>query len=111
MGDGNLFPGATTGVITALEPGGNLTTPQKVQYYSNNFELQSQEWSGRNASHDHGMSLKQTSSVTIGKAKAPFTVNSDMQVTATVGAGAVTGKVTLKTPGGTATGPGIFTVQ
>jgi len=28
-----------------------------------------------------------------------------------VGAGAVTGKVTLKTPGGTATGPGNFTVQ
>jgi len=39
------------------------------------------------------MSLKQTSSVTIGKAKPPFTVNSDMQVTATVGAGAVTGKL------------------
>jgi len=31
MGDGNLFPGATTAVITALEPGGNLTTPQKFK--------------------------------------------------------------------------------
>jgi hypothetical protein len=49
--------------------------------------------------------------VTIGKAKATFTVNSDTQVTAIVGAGAVTGKVSLKTKGGTATAAGTFTVN
>jgi len=50
--------------------------------------------------------------VTFGGVKATsFTVNSDIQVTATVPTGAKTGKVTVKTKGGSANGPGVFTVQ
>lgn len=102
--------GATTGVITVLEPGGNLTSPLKYKVIPTISSFSPKSGPVGTVVTITGMSLKQTSSVTIGKAKAAFTVNSDTQVTATVGAGAVTGKVTLKTPGGTATGPGNFTV-
>jgi hypothetical protein len=46
-----------------------------------------------------------------GKAATTFTVNSDTQVTATVPTGAVTGKITITTPGGTATSSTSFTVN
>ncbi len=59
-----------------------------------------------------GMSLKQTKSVTFGHAvTASFTVVSDTELTVPVPPGAVTGKVSLKTIGGTATARGNFTVQ
>jgi uncharacterized repeat protein (TIGR03803 family) len=103
--------GATTGVITVLEPGGNLSSPQKYKIIPTISSFSPKSGPVGTVVTITGMSLKQTSSVTIGKVKAAFTVVSDTQVTATVAAGAVTGKVTLKTPGGTATGPGNFTVQ
>jgi hypothetical protein len=49
--------------------------------------------------------------VTFGGVKATnFTVNSGSQITATVPQGAVTGKIKVTTPGGTATSKGLFTV-
>jgi hypothetical protein len=39
-----------------------------------------------------------------------FTVNSDLQVAATVPTGAITGKIVITTTGGTATSSGTFTV-
>jgi hypothetical protein len=42
---------------------------------------------------------------------AVFTVNSNTQITATVPTGAVTGKIQVTTPGGTATTPTAFTVN
>jgi hypothetical protein len=57
-----------------------------------------------------GVSLTQTTKVTIGGKAATFTVNSDTQVTATVPAGAKTGKITITMPGGIATSPGTFSV-
>ena len=57
-----------------------------------------------------GVSLTQTTKVTIGGKPASFTVNSDTQVTATVPAGAKTGKITITTPGGIATSPTAFSV-
>lgn len=57
-----------------------------------------------------GVSLTQTTKVTIGGKVASFTVNSDTQVTATVPTGAKTGKITTTTPGGTATSATSFTV-
>ncbi|MCU1296200.1 MAG: hypothetical protein JWO91_478 [Acidobacteriaceae bacterium] len=57
-----------------------------------------------------GVSMTQTTKVTIGGKAASFTVNSDTQVTATVPAGAKTGKITITTPGGIATSPGTFLV-
>jgi len=106
-----IAAGATTDVITVLEPGGNLSTPQKYKVIPSILSFSPKSGNVGTPVTITGMSLKQTTSVTIGKVKATFTVNSDTQVTAIVGAGAVTGKVTLKTKGGTATGPGTFTVQ
>ncbi len=57
-----------------------------------------------------GVSLTQATAVTIGGKAASFTVNSDTQVTATVPAGAKTGKITITTPGGIATSPTAFSV-
>jgi uncharacterized repeat protein (TIGR03803 family) len=58
-----------------------------------------------------GVSLTQTTGVTIGGKAASFVVNSDKQVTATVPAGAKTGKkITVTTPGGTGSSPTTFAV-
>jgi uncharacterized repeat protein (TIGR03803 family) len=58
-----------------------------------------------------GLSLSQTTKVTIGGKAAVFTVNSDTQVTATVPAGSKNGaKITVTTPGGVATSPTAFAV-
>jgi len=58
-----------------------------------------------------GTGLTQTTKVTFGGVKATaFTVNSATQVTATVPTGAVTGKISITTAGGTATSATVFTV-
>jgi hypothetical protein len=49
--------------------------------------------------------------VKFGTVAATFTVNSDTQVTATVPTGAVTGKISITTPGGTAMSTTNFTVN
>jgi hypothetical protein len=54
---------------------------------------------GKRYRHDFG-GVKATS----------FTVNSGTQITATVPSGAVTGKIKVKTKGGTTTSSGTFTV-
>jgi hypothetical protein len=54
----------------------------------------------------------QASKVTFGGVKAVvFSVNSDTKITATVPVGAVTGKIKVTTPGGTANSPTSFTVN
>lgn len=57
-----------------------------------------------------GISLTQTSKVTIGGKPATFTVNSDKQVTATVPAGAVTGNIGITTLGGAVSSAAKFAV-
>ena len=57
-----------------------------------------------------GTTFTGTTKVTFGGVAASFTVNSDTQVTATVPTGAVTGKIAITTPAGTAISSGIFTV-
>ena len=58
-----------------------------------------------------GASLTQTLRVTIGGKSAPFTVNSDTQVTATVPVGAKTGmKITITTAGGSGATAGTFNI-
>ncbi len=103
--------GAMTGPVKVHMPSGDLVTPQTFKVLPSISGFSPKSGPVGTQVVITGMSLKQTSSVTIGKAKATFTVNSDTQVTATVAAGAVTGKVSLKTKGGTATGPGNFTVN
>jgi hypothetical protein len=58
-----------------------------------------------------GTGLTQTTKITFGGVAATtFTVNSDIQVTASVPSGAITGKIVITTTGGTATSSGTFTV-
>jgi len=58
-----------------------------------------------------GVSLTQTTKVTFGGVKATsFTVDSDTQITVPVPTGAVTGKIVITTPGGTAASATAFTV-
>jgi uncharacterized repeat protein (TIGR03803 family) len=103
--------GATTGNVTVLEPGGNLTTPQVFKVIPTISRFSPTSGSVGTQVVITGMSLTQTSAVTIGGGKATFTVNSDTQVTATVPAGAKTGKIKITTKGGSATASGTFTVQ
>jgi IPT/TIG domain len=59
-----------------------------------------------------GTALTQTTKVTFGGVAATtFAVNSDSQVTANVPTGAVTGKIVIKTNGGTAASKTSFTVN
>jgi hypothetical protein len=58
-----------------------------------------------------GNSLKGATKVTFGSKKAIFSVDSYTQITATVPVGAVTGKIQVTTPGGTAVSPTAFTVN
>ncbi len=58
-----------------------------------------------------GTGLAQTTRVTFNNKQATFTVDSDTQVTATVPAGATTGKIAVTTKGGTVTSTTNFTVN
>jgi uncharacterized repeat protein (TIGR03803 family) len=59
----------------------------------------------------NGTGLTQTTKVTIDKISASFTVVSDSEITATVPAGAATGKIAVTTKGGSATSKTSFTVN
>ena len=58
-----------------------------------------------------GTGLEQTTKVTFDGKSTTFTVNSDTQVTADVPSGAMTGKITVTTKGGSATSATSFTVN
>ena len=58
-----------------------------------------------------GTALTQATKVTFNGKLALFTVNLDTQITATVPAGATTGKIVITTPGGSATSSAKFTVN
>jgi uncharacterized repeat protein (TIGR03803 family) len=59
----------------------------------------------------NGTGLTQTTKVTIDKISTSFTVVSDSEITATVPAGAATGKIVVTTKGGSATSSTNFTVN
>jgi uncharacterized repeat protein (TIGR03803 family) len=59
----------------------------------------------------NGTGLTQTTKVTIDKISASFTVVSDSEITATVPAGAATGKIVVTTKGGSVTSSKSFTVN
>jgi hypothetical protein len=103
---------ATTGPVTILEPGGNLVSTQSFSVLPDILNFNPPSGSVGTQVVITGTSLLQTTTVTIGAAKATsFTVNSDSQVTATVPAGAKTGKITIATKGGKATSAKKFTVN
>ena len=103
--------GATTGPVTVTTPSGNLksnvsfrVTPQILSFSPPSGQVGTPVMI-------NGVSLTQTQKVTFGGVAATsFTVNSDTQVTATVPAGAKTGKIAITTPGGTAQSATSFTV-
>ncbi|MGH9497721.1 MAG: choice-of-anchor tandem repeat GloVer-containing protein [Terriglobales bacterium] len=103
--------GATTGFIGVTTPGGTLksnhkflATPQVLSFSPPSGAVGTQVTIT-------GVSLTQTQGVGFGdKVPGQFTVNSDTQVTATVPAGAKTGPVLVKTPGGLGTSKDKFTV-
>lgn len=104
--------GATTGNVTVLEPGGNLTTPQVFKVTPSIGGFKPPNGSVGTSVVISGMSLTQTTAVAFGGVKATsFTVNSDTQVTAIVPTGAKTGPIKITTMGGSATSSGKFTVN
>jgi hypothetical protein len=103
--------GATTGKITVLEPSGNLATPKSFKITPSIKTFSPTSGTVGTSVVITGQSLSQTSAVKFGTVAATFTVNSDTQVTTTVPTGAVTGKISITTPGGTAMSTTNFTVN
>lgn len=104
--------GSTTAQITVKEPSGNLLTFQKFKIVPSITTFSPPSGPVGTEVTITGMSLSQAASVRFGGVPATtFTVNSNTEVTATVPTGAVTGKISIVTPGGTATSATVFTVQ
>jgi uncharacterized repeat protein (TIGR03803 family) len=103
--------GSTTGIITVDEPGGNLTSPQtfKIAPVLKTFSPTSGPVGTQVILT--GTSFLQATTVKFAGKAATFTINSDTQITTTVPTGAVTGKISVTTPGGTANSSTNFTVQ
>lgn len=105
-------PGATTGNVTVIEPGGNLVTPQKFKIIPTISGISPTGGTVGTPVVITGMSLTQATSVTFGGVKATsFTVNSNTQITATVPTGAKTGKIKVTTKGGSVASAATFTVN
>ena len=103
--------GAKTGQVTVTTPAGILTSSTKFRVTPTILNFQPPSGAVGTQMTITGTGLTQTSKVTFGGVPATvFNVNSDTQVTATVPSGAKTGKISISTPGGTATSSGIFTV-
>lgn len=104
--------GAMTGPIKVHEPSGDLVTPQTFKVLPSISDFSPKNGPVGTVITITGTSLKQTKSITVGKAvTASFTVVSDTQLTVPVPPGAVTGKIIVKTLGGSVTAKGTFTVQ
>jgi uncharacterized repeat protein (TIGR03803 family) len=103
--------GATTGPVTVTMSGGKLTSNQKFRVTPVVKTFNPTSGPVGTPVTITGVSLTQATKVTFGGVKATsFTVDSDTQVTAAVPAGGKSGKIAITTAGGTATGPGVFTV-
>ena len=104
--------GAKSGSVTVNTPSGTLTssktfrvTPQLTSFTPSSGPV------GTSVTIT-GVSLLQATKLTFGGiAATSFTVNSDTQITATVPTGALTGKIVITTPGGTASSTTNFTVN
>ena len=102
--------GAGTGSITVTTPGGTLTSNKKFRVTPQITGFTPTSGAVGTAVTITGVSLSQTTRVTFGGLTATFTMNSDKQVTAIVPTGAVTGKIAIGTPGGSAASATNFTV-
>lgn len=103
--------GAKSGSIRVITPGGTLTSNKTFRVTPQITTFDPPSGPVGTSVTITGVSLTQTSKVTFGGVKATtFAVLSDTDVTATVPAGAVTGKITVTTTGGTAASATDFTV-
>jgi uncharacterized repeat protein (TIGR03803 family) len=102
--------GALSGPVTVATAGGNLTSNRTFRVSPQIKSLSAASGPVGTPVQITGVSLTQTNRVTFGGVKATaFTVNSDTQITATVPAGAKTGRIAITTAGGTAVSA-VFTV-
>ena len=107
-----IVAGATTGQITVKEPAGNLLTPLKFRIVPSITTFSPTSGTVASQVVITGMSLSQATGVKFGTVAATaFTVNSNTKITVTVPSGAVTGKISVATPGGGATSATVFTVN
>jgi len=102
--------GATTGFVTITTSGGSLQSNKIFRVIPQIKSFIPTSGPVGTVVTITGISLTQTTQVTLGGKTAAFTVNSDSQVTTTVPTGAKTGKIAITTAGGTATSSGTFTV-
>ena len=103
--------GAKNGIITVKEPGGNQLSPAKFKIVPNITSFTPTSGPVGTPVVITGTSFNGATSVKFSGKAATFTVNSNTQVTATVPTGAVTGKISITTPGGTGTSTTTFTVE
>jgi uncharacterized repeat protein (TIGR03803 family) len=106
--------GATTGFVTVTTSSGTLKSNKIFRVIPQITSFMPTSGPVGATVTINGISLRQTTSVTFGGVKATFKVsatNPDTQVTAIVPTGAVSGKITITTLGGTATSSGTFTVS
>src|SRR5258707_7926819 len=104
--------GAGTGFVSVVTPAGTLKSNLKFRVTPTVLSFTPPSGTVGTQVTITGNSLTQASKVTFGGGKvAVFTVNSDTKITATVPAGATTGKIQVTTPGGTAISSTAFTVN
>jgi hypothetical protein len=98
--------GAITGAVSVTTPGGTVSGPTFTVNVAPPTVSSLSPTSGLVGSSVviTGTNLLGATSVSFGSAAAAFTVNSATQITATVPASAITGLVSVSTPGGTANG-------
>jgi uncharacterized repeat protein (TIGR03803 family) len=102
---------ATTGPVTVTTPTGTLISMTTFRVIPKILSFTPTSGPVGTPVVITGNSFTLASKVTFGGVKATtFTVDSDTQITAIVPTGAQTGKVSVTTPGGTATSSGTFTV-
>jgi len=104
--------GSTTALITVDEPSGNLTTQVNFKIIPTVTSFSPGSGTVGSQVTITGVSLKQATAVKFGGVAATaFTVSSDTKITATVPSGAVTGKISVVTPGGAGNSATSFTVN
>ena len=101
---------ATTGFVTVTTPSGTLTSSRQFHVVPTISSIAPTSGPVGTLVTINGTGLLGATRVTFGGVVSSFTVVSSSKITATVPTGAVTGKVTVKTPGGSASSSATFTV-
>jgi uncharacterized repeat protein (TIGR03803 family) len=103
--------GATTGNITVTESSGTLTSNKIFRVLPQIFSFSPTSGAASTSVVITGNSFNGATEVVFACGQAAtFTVNSDTQITATVPAGAMTGTISVVTPGGNVGSATVFTV-